>query len=181
MNHAILATSIPQESRVICRSVRKRKPDKSMLTMKILIALGLCSAFGGSGLAFANMDGTQIASIFTAIGTMLVAVVGAWMALTNAKNKARQEEMKLDLEKLRLQQEHQMKMSTINHQSIQGLHSALSHNTIETVKGAQAVDQMKQRVEQLSDKIPAAPTQRIEETQYVDVQLHTNEPQKPKA
>ena len=116
----------------------------------------------GTGIVIANMDGTTTGILVAAIGTMITAVVGGIVAVIQARSKSRQEEMRLQLEQMKMQLDYQKDLSKLNNQSLNSLHSALSQNTLETMKGVQATDQMKQRVEQLSDKMPVTPTSKIE-------------------
>lgn len=123
------------------------KDDIVMLTCKILIAAAIMSALAGAGIVLAETETTSIGIIIAALGSLITAIVGGIITVMNTKTKNRIEEMKVTMEA-------QRELSRTNNTALNNIHSAITDNTIKTVESTAATDQVKQRVEQLADRLP---------------------------
>jgi putative exporter of polyketide antibiotics len=138
---------------------RTETPKASPQMMNPLIATGVVASVAGSGMVFAAWDASTIGMVVTAAGSLVTALTAAVVAVISAKSKARGDEMKLQMElrlqEMKVQMDAQRTISALNNTSLTNLHTAIAQNTVETVKGTAATDQVKQRVEQLEQKLPA--------------------------
>lgn len=119
-----------------------------------LAATGIATSLTGFGIVLAAWDAATIGVVVAAVASLVTAIVSGCIAVMNARTKNHIDEMKAQMEA-------QKELSALNRQSLTTLHTALAQNTLETVKGVNATDQMKQRVEQLEQKLPAPDTKEI--------------------
>lgn len=124
--------------------------------INILAVSAILSSLAGFGMVIAAWDGATIGIVVGAIGSLISAAVAGLIAVMNARTKNRIEEMKVQMETQRA-------LATMNNRALGDLHNAIAQNTVETVKSTAASDQVKQRVEQLEQKLPQpTETQKIQ-------------------
>lgn len=143
-----------------------------MLT-KFLILGFTTGGFAAFVVYLAEMDAPTISLVITGLTGLITAIFGGLVLWNQSKSKARIEEMKAaaDIERIkneahkeveRVRSEAQKAVSLVNANALSNVQSLLAANTAETVKSVAAADQVKQRVEQLEQKLPI-PTVKLSE------------------
>lgn len=131
-----------------------------------LIFLGCTTGtFAAAIIYLAEMDAPTISLVITGLTGLITAIFGGMVLYGQAKSKARIEEMKAaaDIDRIRneahkeverVRAEAQKAVSLVNTSALAGLQTAMTANTLETMKSVATADQVKVRVEQLDQKIP---------------------------